>query len=593
MDTRFYKGDQNLAWDAVPHAKALLSIVDSPSFFIQDEKLGTADAKIDHESKFELSTDYCGKITGAVWIHQDVSCGPFYALPTEPKELSKWGFYTKHVDDSFESVIKKFGIAHELEDLGIRVRPGQLLRGITEGECYLGIVPTANEQKSISSYRLSDPELARAYLFLFLAAYRGALRASPRHRWGAVKLRARRVLGHLKDFLKAKKDTTISDLQTAFWEFAFCEFFSEQAPKITHATDIFSETGDIPHIVLTTVLKNPEKFAESYNEALNRAHLPLKRLKLKSGSMELPFFVACKVGESLVRWSMRATFGEKLTLKMFYRPEGARTVELPNPPTMAQIQQAIEPVFGCHTIIGKAGPLLAELSRPPLTITLPEQGSKYAPMVGHLTEELIKRGVDYPRGRILRIGIQALNSLFSLGDIQIVLPSFLRCFWGGVRTARWISQNWMTEALSSKDMLDNLRLDKGQLLTLAKYATAEFYGELPKDLPPKLKKLGDVGGISRPLSQRTAQALKGLLDKREKLLEQRRRQKDKFKETGNLRELEKAISLFSVGMLKRHNQLASLFYVNNRPYALSFYLAFGSEIIRIMSGSAHPRREEC
>lgn len=593
MENRFYKGDQNLAWDAVPHAKALLDITDLARFFIQDEKLGTADARITHESKYELTTDYCGKYTGAVWIHQDVSCGPFYALPTEPKDLAKWGFYTKHFDESFERVICKHGIAKELEELGIRVRPGQLLRGITEGECYLGIVPTIDEQKSISSYKLSDPELSKTYLFLFLAAYRGALRVSPRHRWGQVRLRAKKVLDFTAEMLKVNENATISDLQTAIWGFAFNEFFKDQAPKITHATDIFSETGDIPHIVLATLLSNPEKFAESYNEALNKAHLALKRLKMKNGSMELPFFIGCKVNDCLVRWSIRATFGEKLTLKMFYKPEGLRIVDIPNPPSVAAVKLAIEPIFGCHTIIGKAGPLLAELSRPPLTIVLPEQGSKYAPMVGHLTEELIKNGIDYPRGRFLRIRINAIESLLSLGDVQVILPKFLSCFWGGVRTARWISQNWMAESLSSKSMLDNLRLDKGQLLNLAKYAISEFYGELRKDIHPKLKKLGDVKGISKPLSQTGAQALKGLLTKREKLLEVRRKQKEKFKDTQELIDLEKSISLFSIGMLKRHNQLASLFYVNNRPYALSFYLAFGAEIIRVMSGSAQSRSEEC
>jgi len=108
-----------------------------------------------------------------------------------------------------------------------------------------------------------------------------------------------------------------------------------------------------------------------------------------------------------------------------------------------------------------------------------------------------------------------------------------------------------------------------------------------------MMKLGNVAGISKPLTTRVYAKLKKLIEKREVLLSERREKMADFQKSGELLDVEMAIKLVSVGILKRFEQLTSLFYVNNRPYAISFYLAFGSEIINRIAQGAITRREPC
>lgn len=593
MDECYYKGDQNIAWDALPCAKALLSISSSPVFFIQDEKLGTADARIIHKNKFELTSDYCNKLTGAVWIHQDISIGPFYALPTEPYTYHKFGFFLKHIDTSFEDVADEFGLWAYLSELGITKRKGQLIRSLTEGENYIGIVPTVDAQRSISSYKLCEDGLGDYYKAMFMLAYKGSLKASPKNLWPKVKERARKLSESATEFAKSNPQATVSDLQGFIWKFGFENIFEIIPPKLTRASDVFSFDGDIPHTVFMTALKHPQEFVDSYNEALNKAHLPLKRLKLKDDQMELPFFLECDVGGELVRWHIKATFGENITLRMYYKPEGAKVVQLPSNPTIEDVKLGISKEFGCHTLIGKAGTLISELTRPPRIIALPEQGSKYAPMIRFLTKELRKRGINYEEGQLMRIGLNALDSLKILGETEINLPSFLSCFWGKSKSASWIASNWRRFSNASSEMIDAMNFSSGQLLTLAKYIILEKESNLPDLMPPKLRKLGNVSGVSAPVSQKLLEKLKSLVENRDKILEKRRILKAEFKDAASLAVIEKAIMLLVVGVLKRHEQMASLMYMNHRPYALSLYLVFGPEIVRFMTENAQIRREEC
>lgn len=593
MDERYYKGDQNIAWDALPCAKALLGVSPSPVFFIQDEKLGTADARITHKDKFELTSDYCNKLTGAVWVHQDISTSPFYALPTEPYIYKKFGFFLKHVDSSFEDVADEYGLWDYLSKLGIAKRKGQLIRSLTEGENYVGIVPTVDVQRSISSYKLGEDGLGAFYRAMFMLACKGALKASPKNLWPKVKERAVMLAEKANEFARSNPDATVSDLQGFVWKFGFENIFETQPPKLTRASDVFSFEGEIPHTVFMTALRHPQEFADSYNEALNKAHLPLKRLKLKDGQMELPFFLECDVGGELVRWHIKATFDENISLRMYYKPEGAKIVHLPQNPTIDDIKKGISNEFGCHTLIGKAGTLISELTRPPRIIALPEQGSKYAPMVRFLTKELRKHSIDYKEGQLMRIGLNALDSLGILGETEINLPAFLSCFWGKSKTASWIASNWREFASKSSEMFEAMNFSSGQLLTLAKFVIMEKESSVPNVLPQKFKKLGNIGGVSAPVSNNLLEKLKSLVENREKILEKRRIEKAEFKDALQLQRIEKAIMLLVAGVLKRHEQMASLLYMNRRPYALSFYLAFGPEIVRFMAENAETRREEC
>src|SRR5262249_39723845 len=79
------------------------------------------------------------------------------------------------------------------------------------------------------------------------------------------------------------------------------------------------------------------------------------------------------------------------------------------------------------SVMGKAAPFAAELARWPRAMALPEQGSKYSPMIDHLLVGLKERGVlERVDHLVLRIGLNELDGLGSAGDVPLRLPQFLR-----------------------------------------------------------------------------------------------------------------------------------------------------------------------
>jgi len=593
---RFYKGDQNLFWDALPYAYALLRIAPDASFFIQDEKLGTSDPRIKIDSRYQVTTDYCSAHAGAVWIHQDISEGPFFVPPIEPPAWKKLGIHLKKIDTSYEDIADSFGLWLHLEHMGIKRNPGFLIRSITESSNYIGIVPTQNTQRSISSI-IVDDELKKKYFQLFVASYKGALAVNPEKKRDEVRKRARKIQAAFADFFKTNSNPTVSQLQEYVWKIGFSELFGKTAPRIRRASEIFTLASDeIRHIVLVTALSHPDEFIESYNESLNKAKLPLKRLKKTcDGWVELPFFLECMLDGNLVRFRIRVFFNEdSISINLIYPPTGfTLETKVPKKPSLQDIRGVFLPICGTQTLIGKAGPLLAEVTRPPSIIALPETGSKYSPMVYHLTRELQSRGVNFPNGTILRLGVHALDSLKQLGDTAVNLPPFLSCHWGGRKSAAWIADNWKSSALTATNLISSMNYHPMQVLNLARYVVLEKCNKLTCPLPPKLAKLGDVRGISAPLSFDATKKLEELLVQRDILLKERREKRAEFSKLDELYKVNKAIELMMIGLLKRHCQLASLFYVDRRPFALSFYLAWGRELIESMADMAHQRREPC
>ncbi len=592
MSQVVFKGDQNLAWDAIPTDYWLTVNGYDTRFFIQDEKLGTPDFSVRTDKPYQITTDYTNKHKGIIWIHQDISVGPFYVLPIEPKQFKHWGFHFKHITPEYDSIIEKFELAESLKELGIRWSKGRLVRAFSESENYFGLVPTNDEQRSISSYHL-DSELIKTYACLFIFAVRGALKTVEKHRRPQVMERAKLFHSKAKTFIAENPDATISCLQQFIWGFLWSQCFAVKTPVIARASDIFKLTNtEISNITLTTLLQNPVEFADSYNEALTKARLPLKRLKLANGSMELPYFLECDDDEGLVRWRSKASFFEdKITLS-FTRGQRSKVFDIPKPVSFANLAKIVSEMPCCITLIGKAGPLITELSRPPVKIALPEKGSKYTPMVGHLTKSLQAKGIDFPSGQIIRIGMDALNRLGDF-DQTITLPDFLASFYGKTVSSKWFASNWRESAKRSETILETCNYHPTQLVTVARFILHELEGTMPNPLPARLANLGNIEGISKPLTAKAHQKLKGFMAMRENLLEIRRTKREKFEHPELLAEVEKAISLIVAGVFKRHAQNADLSYLNRRPYAFSFWLCFGGEIVEAMGRLAKSRIEEC
>lgn len=592
MSQVVFKGDQNLAWDAIPTDYWLTINGFDTRFFIQDEKLGTPDFSVRTDKPYQITTDYTNKHKGIVWVHQDVSVGPFYVLPIEPKQFKHWGFHFKHITPEFDTIIEKFGLSESLRELGISWKNGNLPRAISESENYFGLVPTVDEQRSISSYQL-DPELIKTYAWLFIFAVRGALRTVGKQKRPEVMERARLFHSQAVAFINGNPNATISCLQQFIWGFLWGQCFSGKTPVIARASDIFKLTNtEISNITLTTLLQHPAEFADSYNEALTKARLPLKRLKLANDSMELPYFLECDDDEGLVRWRSKATFHEDKITLAFTRGQRSKVFDIPKPVSFKNLSEIVSQMPCCITLIGKAGPLITELSRPPVKIALPEKGSKYTPMVGHLTKSLQAKGIDFPSGQIIRIGMDALDRLGDF-DQMIVLPDFLANFYGKTVSSKWFAENWRNWAKRSEAILEACDYHPTQLVTVARFILHELEGTMPDPLPARLANLGAIEGISKPMTKKAHEKLEGLMAMRENLLEIRRDKKEEFEHTALLKEVEKAISLIVAGVFKRHAQNADLFYLNRRPYAFSFWLCFGGEIVEAMGRLAKSRIEEC
>ncbi len=597
MACRIFKGDQNIFWDALPYALWLTQMGLKTTFFIVDEKFGTSDPFSQNiHNKYSITSDYCNKMGGAVWVHQDISSSPFYSTPVEPRSWKKLGVHLKYWGDSYIRSAIDHDIVEILESLGIRINDFNCVKALTESEEYFGIVPTSFTGQSISSIEL-EPELLKCYWILFLKAYKGVIIATPECHRHSVSTRARKLLGIYKQKMNSKNVKTVAQLQALFWEIGWNVLTEDKPPEITLASDLFNlSKSQVPHLLITTCLNNPVEFAESYNDALNQAKLPLKRIHVGDDSIELPFFIEHTLysGE-FVRWRMRASFQkDSINIELRYPPMGlSKNVILPRNPSLKDIQNTILSLWDNVTLIGKAGPLVSELTRTPLTLALPELGSKYAPMVYHLTRGLRMRGIDFPTGKILRLGVHAISSLEILGDTKINLPPFLSCFFGKTTTAKWISSNWQRCTLRAKELITNIFYHPGQLLTLARYALFEYKDELPEPLPCKLTKLGDVRGISRPMDNTIADKLKELVDLRDALLSKRRERPKDFIELEKLKSVNRAIEFVMAGILKRHIQLYQSSVTDRRPFALSYYLAWGEKPIKHMANLAHQRIEIC
>ena len=294
------------------------------------------------------------------------------------------------------------------------------------------------------------------------------------------------------------------------------ECLRKPTPEIAKASDIFKLANtEITNITLTTLLNHPQEFEQAYNEALMKAKLPLKRLKLDKQAMELPYFLQCDDdNEGLVRWRTKAIFDDNGFRLVFSRGQRVKQFDISKPFTNSDIAKTISQMPCCISLIGKAGPLITELSRPPLTIALPEKGSKYTPMVGHLTKGLIARGVDFPRGTILRIGMDALDRLDQINE-ELRLPMFLSCFYGQWVDGTWFAQNWRAEAQKSQTILEACHYHPTQLVSVARFILAEIDGNLPNPLPERLAKLGNISGISKPVTMKQTEKLRQLMEDRE------------------------------------------------------------------------------
>lgn len=523
-----FKGDQNQAWDAVVANHCLARAVGDDgvelTFFVQDERLGTADARLARHLRREgvryaLTEDYYRGRAGAVWEHQDVSQGLFYTEAVSPEQFAAagihlplaarlWQRYAPELlaDDSWLGAMAALGVTFPggpcaqdaATGLGPAVHPALLARlaaedpaaalyqALTRSDGLYGIVPTVNDNLLLSSIPAADPELLRLGGFLLRRAARGALRlaASPAHRRQVLR-RARDLHRWAASFLADRPTASVADFQEALgcW-LTRCIFPNDQlaldrSSRFTRVAPQLPPPDSDPGSMLLLfdlALRHPAEFAAAYNDALNALGFGLQRVRYQeeTGRFTPPFFVELAPrgpGTPVYRYGIELL---GTTVRLVNEAAGPLEWDAGRP-----LRSAAEFVAALYTrpeaaagvsIIGKAATFAAELQRAPRGLGLPRQGSKYAPMVDHLVARLRARGVlRQPTGLLIRIGLNALDRLGAMGETVLVLPAFLRAPLGERATCAAVAAGWRRTAEEARSLLELLgRCEPGQQAHLAR-----------------------------------------------------------------------------------------------------------------------------
>lgn len=664
-----FKGDQNQAWDAVLANHCLARAVGGSgaevTFFIQDERLGTSDARLARHWRQEgrcyvLTEDYYRGRAGAVWEHQDTSYGLFYTEAVSPEQFAHAGVHLHRAAELWEKHAAAIlqdaewlralgalgvtfpGYSHARADQATRIGPAVndaalaeffadhpaagLYYALTKTDGLYGLVPVENENVLLSSIPAAHPELRAGGAWLLIhAAARGALRlaGSAAHR-RKVGERVRRLIEWSEAFLRAAPEASVAEFQAALGAWLVERTFPADPTELdrtSHFTRIARE--DLPrlrapedtlHFFVDLSLRYPAEFTEAYNEALNEVGFGLQRIKRdpRTGRYTPPFFVQFAPGgpgTPTYRYGLELSGLEATTLTLSNPTAGDLVLE-----TDRCVRSAFELcralLDGLHgvqeiSVVGKAAVFAAELQRSPRGLGLPRQGSKYAPMVDHLLAGLRQRGVlDQPTGLLIRIGLNALDRLESMGDTVLRLPRFLRDPLGARATCRQVARRWRAVAAEARELLDLLSLFPfGQYVHLVKAISLSASGGNWSAALAADRRLADLAGVEGHVG---AQALFGKLGcdvppaavrclgrltaRREELLRERRAAAAaaalpirQSVEPGAMREERERVEcqlllLYAAYVRRLWQRAESLPYINDRPYSLALYLLFGPEI---------------
>lgn len=568
------KGDQNQAWDAVlaNHclARAVGDSVADLTFFIQDERLGTADARLSREwrhsgRKYALTEDYYRGRAGAVWEHQDATYGLFYTEAVAPEQFAAAGvhlhraafLWDRHAtalrsNQEWVEALATLGVvlpetdasADHASRLGPAVHRDALAAAsltspsvglyyaLTKTDGLYGIVPVVNDNATLSSIPAGHPEMRAAGGWLLVhAAARGAMRlaAGASHRRG-VRERAGRLLAWSEEFLATKPDASVADYQEALGQWLTNEVFPADRQKLDRSSHFMrvdentrdADPADTMQLFFDLALRYPAEFAGAYNDALNTVGYGLQRMKFEptTGHYTPPFFAELSPGEGapVYRYGIELSGVETTTIRLANESAGDITWDAGRLVRSAadfidSLLARPEAASGA-SIIGKAATFAAEMQRSPRGMGLPRQGSKYAPMVDHLVGGLWARGVlRQPTGLLIRIGLNAMDRLEAMGELPLRLPAFLQASLGREASCRTVAREWRRVASDARDELEALgRCQVGQHVHLAKLLLLNSTGsdwQAAAQADPRLQKL--VTALAGDGNPETAETVIGRL----------------------------------------------------------------------------------
>lgn len=626
-----YKGDQNLLWDAlltdiVLHNKLKNNILFIP--FLHDEKLGTGDHRLipfyRDNGRYTLTEDYAQKFTGAVYINQDISYGLFYGVPIEPSEYKElnfklywladcWREYKTILekDDNFLKVLEDLGFTWNYEKYSAVTHTGsiankQALRDYFEknpkAEIYYlfskslgwyGIVPRHHEEISLSSIYI-DEELKKYINRLFILGIRGILKQVKNNR-KEIFTRAKKIYDYAKNILETSKDITISDFQLKIANKIIKEIIDEdlnirktsEILKISCIDDL--DNRDF-YYFFDLVLRFTDIFAKAYNSALNKAKLPLKRMQLKNSVYQPPYFLEIFVNRNdkkiLTRCNIEIKESEDYYIRLF-SPHCSSIVflesnKIDNARDFLKILLSSGKFPNGFALIGKAGPFMAEMRRFPRVLAVPEEGSKYAPMVDYFLGELKRSIKDLPDSHLIRVRLNLLDNLKFLGNLIFRLPKFLSLYMGKNEvSAQEFSDIWRSKVEAVEKILKFISgLESGEYFHLANIVLWEkgLISDLGRSrkLLNKLIKKGYKDEFKNfPFPQSFLSYLKELsMRRREVIIKINEKKPEAPSHLYEERKLLEYKILFIFGVFIRSLLIfeKSLKYLNHRPYSIILYL---------------------
>ncbi|MCX7941883.1 MAG: hypothetical protein N2516_02170, partial [Dictyoglomaceae bacterium] len=649
---KVYKGDQNIFWDGLITDIALKKFLKNeiPFYpFIHDEKLGTGDQRLisfyKDNQRFTITEDYAQKITGAVYINQDISYGLFYAVPIEPKEYKelnfclswladKWKEYREILDkdESFKKALESLSFSWNYERISEITYQGpcankevlkEYFKKNPSSEIYYlfskslgwyGIVPKYFEEISLSSIYIDDSNILDLIKKLFYLSIKGCLRqVKNKDKRREILKRARKIKNWFGELLKTEKAISLVDLQRYIAKKIIEDIYHDSINlKFSTTSEMLkilpnSEVDRESYYFFDLYLRHSKSFVDSYNTALNKAKLHLKRLSIKNELFYPPFFIEVFSKDNLGRYILTRcnieikNGKEEIYIRLFSPHCSSKTFA--SEQALDNACRFIKTLISSmnfpwgFALIGKAGPFMAEMRRPPKVLAVPELGSKYSPMVDYFLGELRKNGINVPQSFLLRIRLNILDNLRYLKDYIFRLPKFLSIYFNEEMNGEIFANTWREKVKIIENILNIFPYtEQGEYFHLAITLLIEK-GYLPKifyeneKLKKYIKKIKNyINFLSEiDIPPKFLEVLKNLIEERAKILWELNIKREKAeKELHKRRELIEYKILFLFGVMIRSLLLVkeSLKYLNYRPYTLSIYLMEGEKFFKYLVDNA-------
>ncbi len=557
-------------------------------FFIHDEKLGTPDLNWAYYASnplhsFMLSDDYADSFGDACYINLDLSEGLFYLPVVDSKLLDSYGIPLRFLAKQFAR--RKNDLSSDFLDLSFRIgldldvsppsdnlpndcsvrcmkeyffhHPEQKIYYLfTKAQGRKGIVPIRDSQKLFSSIALNESNILSKLIRLYRQHCLIPLLAQTEsniHK-KAILARSQLMTSHLSSRLK--KESSLLDLEKEAFQFFSQQLSIENEISLVSSSEMhFSPFAyGISQTLFQLAVHETSPFANSYNQSLDDEKKPIQRIKPNQNYLPLPFYYLRENNGEIFRHPIALSVDSR---KLYYQNQKQFTPFEPDP--------------YYSRIIGKAMPLLNELSSSPDMMAMPEDGSKYSSACKRWTMLLREQGLAKEPIRIIRIGLNVLDNLYLADEHIITMPSFLKNAFGHQISSKEIPSQWKMIHGQAQQLLKLFnQFGHGQeILFIGKWLNKSFSSE-------------ENHWLDKLIGFETKELFKKFMSEYLYLACQRRECKEQL-DSRMIRRYETIKYEYALLYYFHKKNLVQwvqgLPYLNHRPYFLPYFLFFGEKYI--------------